>query len=465
MNTAGNSPGSSALNIEDILGSKISKVSVIVMILCFCILLMDGYDYGIISNASPLIMKEWNIEAAMFGPVFSVATFGWMIGAVVFGAISDRIGRKGTLLIGAAIFTVLSLCLYFSRTLSQLVIIRLITGFGVGGAVPVAMTMTSEYAPQNSKAKFVSIMFSGFMVGSTLGSYIAAGMMPAYGWRSIFLLGFIIPIPVIVCLAIFLPESARWLSLNLNTPQRRETLIRIVKRISPDLQIDDTTQFVAIKTEKKKEKYSPKELFAGKLAWVSPMLWLYYIISSLAVFFIGNWMPQVLVLKGLTAAHASSLMGTSGLFGILGTALIGVWLDKMGFRWGFIWPLLAILFTALTGGATGGILLVWMCINSFFMNGEHTSITSIVPNMYPVRIRAKGSGISNALAKIGSIIGPVIGGILISTGISMSKLFYFVSIPFIFCAVFSYVLGVQYDRHFSKLYSSGEQTPSEAPHS
>ena len=275
------------INVGSLLdNAKVGRVSLTVLILCFCVMLMDGYDYGIISNASPLIMKEWSITSAMFGPVFSVATFGWMIGAIIFGALSDRHGRKITLIAGALIFTSLTLCVYFSHTIAQLLILRFITGIGVGGAVPVAMVLTSEYSPGKSRAKFITIMFSGFVVGITMASYIAAAVMPAYGWRSLFMIGFFVPLPAILCLAAFLPESARWLALNGKTEKDRQSLIRIIAKVDPSLRIDADTKLVATAAQKK-ERQSPRELFSGRLAWCTPLLWIYYLTSSLALFFIG----------------------------------------------------------------------------------------------------------------------------------------------------------------------------------
>jgi len=421
-------------------------------------MLMDGFDYGIMSNAAPLIMKEWQITSAMFGPVFSVATFGWMIGAILFGAVSDRFGRKKTLIAGAIIFTVLTALVYFSSTLTHLLIIRFFIGVGVGGAVPVAMVLTSEYSPSASRAKSITIMFSGFVVGMTLGSYAAAAVMSVHGWRPLFLIGFFIPLPAIGLLILALPESARWLALNGKTQAQRQSLIRIIRQVDPRIVVDDNTVLLA-SAETRREKISAKVLFAGRLAWCTPLLWLYYLTSSLALFFIVNWSPQLLVLKGLTVAEASSLVGTSGLFGIAGTILIGLWLDKTGFRWGFLWPLLTIGFTALIGGAAGSMLLVWLCINNFFMNGGHSILTALVPVIYPYKVRAQGAGIANAVARTGSIIGPIIGGLLISTGIEMTRLFYLASLPFIVCAILCFVLGFQYDTHFRPLYSGAIAAP------
>jgi len=459
-NTASSESAPQVINVGELLdNSKLNRLSLRVIVICFVFMLVDGYDYGIISNAAPLIMREWDIDAAMFGPVFSVATFGWLLGAIIFGFISDRMGRKLPLVIGGVLFTLCTLAIFFSHTLTELIVWRFITGFGAGGVVPVSMVMTSEYSSAKSRAKFITIMFSGFVIGSTMGSFIAAGMMPAFGWRSIFLLGAFLPIPAILLVLFVLPESARWLVANMKTAKQKAMLIKQIKLIS-DQEINDNTQFISnTQAKKKSDRRSIKLLFEGKLAWVTPMLWVFYAASSLAVFFIGNWMPQLLTLKGYTAGQASAMVGTSGIFGIAGTILVGLWLDKFGMRWGMVWPLITIGCTALIGGSTGAVLMVWICMNAFFMNGGHTIGTVIVPVICPYNVRAKGTGLANAAARVGSIVGPIVGGVLISIGVPMTTLFYFVALPFVLNTFLVWILGRSYDFHF-KYVNEGRPVPA-----
>ena len=453
-------PSSSAINVSEIFdNSKLNKLSLLVLVICFVFMLVDGYDYGIISNAAPLIMNEWDIDEALFGPVFSVAPFGWLLGAIICGFLSDKMGRKRTLAAGGILFAVSTLAIFFSHTIAELLVWRFVIGFGAGGVVPVSMVLTSEYSSAKSRAKFITIMFSGFVIGSTMGSFIAAGMMPAFGWRSIFLLGAFLPIPAILLVLFALPESARWLVVNMKTPKQRALLVKQMKMIRPDLEIDDKTSFLANIRKKNPERYSPQMLFKGKLAWVTPMIWIFYASSSLAVFFIGNWMPRLLTLKGYEAGQASAMVGASGIFGIAGTILIGLWLDRFGMRWGAVWPLITIGCTALIGGSTGAVMMTWICMNAFFMNGGHTVLTVIVPVIYPYSVRAQGTGLANAAGRAGSIIGPIIGGVLISAGVPMTTLFYFVALPFVLNTFFTWILGREYDFHFKHI-NEGRDAPA-----
>ena len=167
--------------------SRLNRVSLSVILLCGLIMIMDGYDYSIITVAGPLIRAEWGVGTEPFGVVFSAAFFGYLFGAIICGALSDRIGRKKTLILGSLIFTVGTLLVYFSYSVQSLIAIRIFTGFGIGGAVPCAITLTSEYSPLKGRGKYVSIMYSGFLIGIVLGSFVAGLMLESIGWRPIFL--------------------------------------------------------------------------------------------------------------------------------------------------------------------------------------------------------------------------------------------------------------------------------------
>ncbi len=192
--------------------SRLNRVSISVILLCGLIMIMDGYDYTIINQAAPVIMKEWNIGTELFGWVFSAAFLGYLIGALVFGTLSDRIGRKKTLILASCVFSVGTLLAYFSHSIQSLIPIRIFTGFGIGGAVPCAITLTSEYSPLKGRGKYVSIMYSGFLIGIIFGGYAAGAMLQHLNWRWLFVVGFLAPVLAIILVWFKLPESARWLS-------------------------------------------------------------------------------------------------------------------------------------------------------------------------------------------------------------------------------------------------------------
>jgi MFS transporter, AAHS family, 4-hydroxybenzoate transporter len=326
----------SVVNVVDIIETtKNHGLQYWVIGLCFLVMLVDGYDNSIISNAAPILMKEWNITAKLFGPVFSASTVGWMVGAALIGSWADVIGRKKCLVFGSITFTMATLFVIWANDVTHLVALRFLAGIGIGAAVPPAIVLTSEYSSSATKAKSITLMFSGFVFGGTAGSFIAAWLIPHYGWHSLFILGFILPIPVILLLTMFLPESVRWLAVKGKTEKQRNTLLNLIKKLAPDTHIDEQTEFVG-DIGKKKQKYSLKQLFVGKYIYITPLLWIYYIVSSIALFFFTTWMPALFVQQGFSVADASYWNGIMRSCGIVGVLTIGFYLDKTGFRWGAI---------------------------------------------------------------------------------------------------------------------------------
>jgi MFS transporter, AAHS family, 4-hydroxybenzoate transporter len=431
--------------------SRLNKVSLTVILLCGLIMIMDGYDYSIITVAGPLIRKEWGVGTKPFGVVFSAAFFGYLFGAVICGALSDRIGRKKTLILGSFIFAIGTLLVYFSHSLQSLIPMRVFTGFGIGGAVPCAITLTSEYSPLKGRGKFVSIMYSGFLIGIVLGSFVAGLMLERIGWRPLFLVGFLAPLVAIIILALRLPESARWLAAGDKNEKQREILVDVVKSMKPGVQIDASTQFVSAGSIK--SKASIKELFSGRLAWVTPVVWAYYLISSIAVFFLGSWSPELLIGKGFTAGTAAYINGFSGIVIAAGCLLSGFYFDKVGFRWGSIIHVIAAVCVYFLGGLQPASFVIMLFACGFFINSAHMDVTILAPIVYPPSCRNQGAGGAIAVARIGAMIGPYIGGYLLATTLPREKLFALVAIPLVIAAVLCYIAGRQYDFYFAPLYA------------
>jgi len=148
----------------------------------------------------------------------------------------------------------------------------------------------------------------GFLIGLVMAGYIAALMLDTVGWRPLFLVGFFAPAAVIILLAFKLPESARWLSVRGKTEKQRESLARILGAIQPGIHINESTR--SPRPTRAGEALA-KELFAGRLLWVTPLIWALYLISSIAVFFFGSWSPELLVVKGFSASTAAFITGTT----------------------------------------------------------------------------------------------------------------------------------------------------------
>jgi MFS transporter, AAHS family, 4-hydroxybenzoate transporter len=434
---------SSAIDVGQVIDdSKLNKVSIRVILLCGLIMIMDGYDFQLMAVASSTIMKEWNVNTESFGIVFSAVGFGYLFGAIICGTLSDLIGRKKTLILGASIFSIGTLLVYFSHSIVELTILRAFAGMGIGGAVPCAITLTSEYSPSKGRGKYVSVMYTGFLLGIVLAGFIAGFVLKSAGWRPLFLIGFFAPVVIIGVLIFTLPESARWLSAKYKTEKQRQTLVQAIGEMRPDLQIDADAQFTAALN---KEKYSIKNLFAGRLVWLTPLIWAFYLISAIPIFFISSWVPHLLVEKGFSASGAAYITGFNGILVSIGCLLSGFYYDKFGFRRGIVPYVIASIFLFFMGGtgAIGFVLLLFA--SAFFINFAHMDVTILAPIVYPSKCRNQGAGTAIAIARIGAMLGPYIGGVLLATKLPRGNLMALVSIPLLISAVLCYIAGRQYD--------------------
>ena len=431
--------------------SSRNRISISVILLCGLVMLMDGFDYTIITVAAPLIMKEWNVSSGDFSFAFSAAFVGYFFGALIFGAMSDKIGRKKTLIATTCVFSTGTLLVYFTNSLESLIAVRVFTGIGIGGAVPCAITLTSEYSPLKQRGKYVSIMYSGFLIGIVLGGYLAGGILGRFGWRPLFLVGFFAPIAAIVLVGLKLPDSIRWLSSREQISAKQRALIaRVLQQIAPEVKINDSTKFVFFRA---KQKGSIRSLFAGRLQWVTPVVWFYYLASSLAVFFISSWAPQLLTIKGYTASNAAYITGTINIMVAIGCMLSGFYFDKTGFRKGAIPYLIAVVCVIFTGGLESIGFVLLLMAGSFFINSAHMAVTILAPIIYPSECRNLGGGAAIAAGRIGAIIGPIIGGVLLDTKLPMETLIGVVAIPLVISAILCYIAGREYDFHFAPLYA------------
>ena len=434
---------SSMIDVGQIIDdSKLNRVSVRVILLCGLIMIMDGYDFQLMAVSSSTIMKEWSVSTESFGVVFSAVGFGYLFGAIICGALSDLIGRKKTLIVGASLFSIGTLLIYFSNSVQSLVALRVLAGMGIGGAVPCAITLTSEYSPAKGRGKYVSIMYSGFLLGIVLAGFIAGFFLKSAHWRPPFLIGFFAPVVIIGVLIFSLPESARWLSAKYKTEKQRQTLVQIIRNIQPGLEIDGGARFTAALN---REKYSLKNLFAGRLAWLTPLIWAFYLISAIPIFFISSWVPHLLVEKSFTPSEAAFITSSNGILVAIGCFLSGFYYDKFGFRRGFIVYGIACVFLFFMGGtgAIGFAMLIFA--SSFFINFAHMDVTILAPIVYPSKCRNQGAGTAIAIARIGAMLGPYIGGVLLATKLPRGNLMAMVSIPLLISAVLCYIAGRQYD--------------------
>jgi AAHS family 4-hydroxybenzoate transporter-like MFS transporter len=201
----------------------------LVFALCFFIVLLDGFDTAAIGYIAPSLVAEWGVSRPELAPVLSAALFGLAFGALSAGPLADRFGRKAVLVGSVLVIGAACLASSFAGGLNALVVWRFVTGLGLGAAMPNAVTLMSEYCPEGRRATLTNAMFCGFPLGAALGGFLAAWMIPQFGWRSVLLLGGVVPLALALLLLLLLPESVRYM---VATGQPAERIRGVLRRIS-----------------------------------------------------------------------------------------------------------------------------------------------------------------------------------------------------------------------------------------
>jgi AAHS family 4-hydroxybenzoate transporter-like MFS transporter len=338
----------------------LSRFQIKVILLCAAALFMDGFDVTSMGYVAPSLSKLWGLKPGALGPVFGAGLSGLMVGALIFSPLSDRIGRKAIIAASAALFGAFSLLTPLAETLDQLFWLRFATGLGLGGAMPNAIALTSEYLPKRLRATLTMMMFFGFSLGSGLGGVIAALLIRNYDWKAVFWFGGTASLVLVPVLLLMLPESIRLLTLRGTAGNQ---VAAFLTRINPSLRYDAaTTRFVA-SDEHASRGFPVKLLFCDGRAVVTLLFWVMFFVNLLELYFLANWLPTLVHNAGLSEQQA-----------LVATGLIHI----------------------------GGIV------------GAQISANALAASYYPTVMRATGVGWALGIGRIGSVVGPVVGGIVIS---------------------------------------------------
>ncbi|MGF6603621.1 AAHS family 4-hydroxybenzoate transporter-like MFS transporter [Paraburkholderia sp. GAS448] len=411
---------------------KMSGYQWLVLALCFLIVTMDGLDTAVMGFVAPLVMHDWGVSRAAFGPVMSAAMVGLAIGALTAGPAADRVGRKIVLIGSVFCFGLFSLLCAFAESPTQLMMLRFLTGLGLGAAMPNSTTLLSEYVPSKSRSLLLTIMFTGFNFGSGAGGFVAASLIPHFGWRSVFMFGGILPIVSVPLLLWLLPESARLLLVRKASNARiATTLGRVCGHVfGGDARFTAPEPVVSAKAP-------VRMLFADGYAFSTLMLWLTYFMGLLIIYLLTGWLPTLIKDAGLPVERAAAITGMFQLGGTVGAIAVGFAMDRMDRNAviGTAYLLGGVFIFALGMGSLQSALLpILVACAGFFMSGAQTGLNALAPTCYPTRARATGVSWMLGFGRLGGILGSLVGGALLSLGFSFAAVFSVLAVPAIIAA-------------------------------
>ena len=429
----GEARASPSIEVIDFIDNQpVGGFHVRLLLTCAAVLFLDGFDTQAMGYVAPALAKEWGLGKAALGPVFSAGLFGLMIGALVFGPLADRIGRK-TIIIGSTLaFGLGALVTAVVQDVNTLLIVRFLTGLGLGGAMPNVIAMTSEFNPHRRRATMVMITFCGFSVGAALGGLLAADLIPRFGWRSVFIVGGVAPLVMVPILALRLPESVRFLALKGNASARVAELLR---RIDPKAAFTSDTAFVVQETHL--TGLPVAHLFREGRTAVTLLLWVVFFMSLLDLYFLANWLPTVLNDLGASVSQAVVIGSMLQVGGVAGTFALGSLIDRFSFR-----ALALVYFAAVFAvGAIGhlghstALVTIAIFAAGFCIVGGQIAANALTATYYPTAIRSTGMGWALGIGRVGSIVGPLVGGAMLAARAGVDTLFAVAAIPALVAAV------------------------------
>ena len=417
------------VDIQDLLnGHPFSGFQWLVFALCFGVVLLDGFDTAAIGYIAPSLVAEWRVERPALAPVLSAALFGLAFGALAAGPLADRLGRKAVLVGSVLVMGAASLAAASSAGLSQLVVWRFVTGLGLGAAMPNAVTVMSEYCPDRRRATLTNAMFCGFPLGAALGGFLAAWMIPLWGWRSVLALGGAAPLALAALLLLLLPESVRYMVAR---GQPAERVRRVLRRIAAPA-ADAASAFVLTEARPAAPAGSGLAVVLSRPYLVgSAMLWLAYFMGLVIFYALVNWMPLLFKDAGLDQRSAALIAALFPLGGV-GAVLFGWLMDRFNadriIAVGFALTAAAVYAIGQAAGDLG-LLVAAVLVAGALMNTSQSSLPALAAGFYPTQGRATGVAWMLGLGRFGGIAGSFLVAELARRQLTLGGIFAVVALP------------------------------------
>ena len=427
------------VNVPDLIDEqKVGSFQIRVLVLCALAAMLDGFAAQMIGYVAPSLARDMHLGPAALTRIFAWGLVGLMLGALTLGPVADRIGRKPVIVTCTLLFGLLTLATAFAHSAASLTVLRFLASMGFGGTMPNAIALTAEYAPHRRRGTMITIMFCGFPIGASIAGFASVPILPVYGWRGVFVLAGIMPLVLTPLLAFLLPESIRHLVIHGNKTERVRQLLA---RLSPHLVFGSDTNFVV--REERAPGLPVTHLFRQGRAIPTILLWIGFFMSLIDIYLLSSWLPTVFHDAGITLSLSVIATAVFQGGGVVASLVLGSFVDRFG-----VYRVLSIIFflgavSVAILGYSHSVASIMAC--TFFAGvgviGGQTGANALAASFYPTYIRSTGVGWALGIGRIGSIVGPILGGIMLSLHLPLSTIFLVAAIPSLVGSAAIFLIG------------------------
>ena len=415
----------------------LSSFQIKLLVWSIFIVIIDGYDIGAIAFAAPALVKSFGVAPSALGPVFSASLFGILVGSGAFGWVGDRFGRRAALISSMLLFGVFTWTAAYATSLKAMFWLRVLAGVGIGGVIPNVVAINVESAPSNLRATLALVAVGCVPIGGAIPGFVAATLVPQYGWQILFFIGGIAPIVVALAALTGMPESIKYMALH---KSQRRNLQKLIADIRPDFEVAANARFV-VEDERQFPGFNATYLFRNGLALITPLLWMLFALNLMGYFFLASWTPTLLAAARLPPATAALTGATLQVGGTVGALTLCRWLERHRFFAITILFVIAVPVVAAIGYA--GVTSRWAVMTAAFFAGFcvlgiQSGINVAGALVYPTSLRANGSGWQLGIGRLGSIVGPLLGALFV--GLPVQQLYLWSAIPFVLGAVICFAI-------------------------